>query len=177
MTSAEINSLIEEHGAVLYRFCRRITQTQEDADDLYQDTMLRAIEKSDKIEGARNPRSYLAGIAVKLWAYQKRRKSRRERIAPTQEINEEIMQDAAGLSQKTPETVCLLQERDKLVRYAVEQLPDHLRMPICLYYTAELSVQEIAEATGVPAGTVKSRLYKARQAIKAVMEENDYDKS
>lgn len=177
MTNAEVNRLIEEYGAAVYRFCRSITHTKEDADDLYQDTMLRAIEKSGKIEAAYNPKSYLIGIAVKLWANRKRRETRREKIAPTQELNEEVMQAAAGTVQATPEQVTLEQERSRLVRAAVEQLPDHMRVPVYMYYTAEMSVQEIAKATRVPAGTVKSRLYKARQRIKAVLEENDYDKS
>lgn len=177
MTSTEINHFINEYGTAVYRFCRSIARTREDADDLYQDTMLRAIEKSGRIEAANNPRSYLIGIAAKLWAYQRRRETRRERIAPTQEMNEEIMQSAGSASQKTPELITLELERNELVRRAVAQLPDNMRIPVYMYYTAEMSVKEIAKATGVPSGTVKSRLYKARQAVRAIMEENDYDKS
>lgn len=169
--------MIEEYGTSVYRFCRKITFSREDADDLYQETMLRAIEKSKRIEGAENPKSYLIGIAAKLWAYQKRREARRRRIAPVQELNEELMQDVSGEVWQIPEMITLRQERDLLVQRAVEQLPDSLRVAVYMYYTAELSVQDIAKATQTPAGTVKSRLFKARKMIKAVMEENDYDRS
>lgn len=177
MTTSEVNQLIEDHGVSVYRFCRKIAFTREDADDLYQETMLRAIEKSKRIESAENPKSYLIGIAAKMWAYQKRRETRRGKIAPMQEFNEEVLQDVSGAPWQMPEAITLRQERDLLVQRAVKQLPDNLRIVLCMYYTAELSVREIAKATKTPEGTVKSRLYKARRMVKAVMEENDYDKS
>lgn len=169
--------MIEEHGTSVYRFCRKITFSREDADDLYQETMLRAIEKSKRIESAENPGSYLIGMAAKLWAYQKRREARRRRIAPVQELNEELMQNVSGEAWQIPEMITLRQERDLLVQRAVERLPDNLRIIVYMYYTAELPVQEIAKVIQTPAGTVKSRLFKARKMIKAVMEENDYDRS
>lgn len=176
MTISEINRLIEEYGTDVYRFCCRLTGKKEDADDLYQETMLKAIEKSSLIRKAENPKSYLIGMTVKLWSYWKRRESRRQRIAPMQEMNEETMQVSDGNNMKSPETVVLEKELEQQVRQVVEALPERMRTIIYMYYTAELSVQDIAKATGLPNGTVKSRLFRARQMVKDAMEENAYDK-
>lgn len=176
MTISEINRLIEEYGTDVYRFCRRLTGKKETADDLYQETMLRVIEKCSLIRKAENPKSYMIGIAVKLWSYWKRKEARRQHIAPIREMNEETMQRCVENGVETPETAVLLKEQERLVRQAVERLPERMRTVLYMYYTAELSVQDIAQATGIPKGTVKSRLFHARQLVKEAMEEMAYDR-
>lgn len=173
MTTSEINEFIEEYGACVFSFCRRLTVSREDAEDLYQETMLRAIENSKRIESGRNPKSYLMGTAVKLWAYQNRREARRQQIASTRQLCEETEAAAAGCG---PELLVLQWERQDLIQQAVASIPDSLRVVVSLYYTAQLPVKEIGKILGIPQGTVKSRLHKARKMVREIMEEQDYDR-
>lgn len=173
MTTSEMNEFIEEYGACVFSFCRRIAVNREDAEDLYQETMLRAIENSKRIERGNNPKSYLMGIAVKLWAYQKRREARRHNIAPMQTLSDDAEK---GTEDCYPETLVLQKEKQDLVQQAVASIPDQLRAVVSLYYTAELPVKEIGKLLGIPQGTVKSRLHKAREMVREIMEEQNYDR-
>ncbi len=63
------------------------------------------------------------------------------------------------------EDIVIAQEEIHSIRKAVEDLPDKFKIPIILYYTIEMSVSDIASTLKLPAGTVKSRLFKARKLI------------
>ena len=76
----------------------------------------------------------------------------------------------------TPEDHAVLGEEIQIVREAVAGLPEKYRVPIYLYYSADLSVAEIAEVLMVPAGTVKSRMNKAKQLLKKELEALRYDR-
>jgi len=70
----------------------------------------------------------------------------------------------------TPEDVVILRERCAVIRAAADKLNDKLRIPLYMYYTAEMSVEDIATALRIPQGTVKSRLHKARKILKEILE-------
>ena len=63
-----------------------------------------------------------------------------------------------------------------MIQKIVADLPEKFRILIHLYYSADLSIQEIAETLKIPEGTVKSRLNKARQLLKKELEEIGYDR-
>ena len=67
-------------------------------------------------------------------------------------------------------------DEKKMIQKIVADLPEKFRIPIHLYYSADLSIQEIAEILKIPEGTVKSRLNKARQLLKKELEEIGYDR-
>ncbi len=71
----------------------------------------------------------------------------------------------------TPEEILILKERCEAIRTAADKLNDKLRIPLYMYYTADMSVEDIASALKIPQGTVKSRLYKARKTLKNVLED------
>lgn len=86
----------------------------------------------------------------------------------------------ADLLEKTgfgenPEEGMLLKEEKAYVMECVSRLDEKYRLPICLFYSSELSVKEIAKVLKVPEGTVKSRLHKARAIIKEKMEVAGYE--
>ena len=84
------------------------------------------------------------------------------------ELNEE--------SDPSPDT-CISQAVDKkMIQKIVADLPEQCRLPIPVYDSADLSIQEIAETLKIPEGTVKSRLNKARQLLKKELEEIGYDR-
>lgn len=174
MTRQEFIDLLERDGQSVYSFCHMLTGSREEADELYQETMLTATERRRDINCAENPKSYL--IAVSLGIYKNRRKkaTRRQRIAPTGELTEELSAIIADYGE-TPEETFLRHEMLELIRTETQRLPEHLRLPVCLYYTAQLSIEEIAGTMHIPKGTVKSRLHKARVIIRKKMEDYGYE--
>ena len=66
MTIKELEICIEKYGKDIYSFCRQLTMSLQEADDLYQDTFLKAMELIPKIDNDQNPKSYLLSIAVHI---------------------------------------------------------------------------------------------------------------
>lgn len=167
----ELSDLIQQHGKVLYGFCYRLTGNKADTDDLYQETFLKAMELSHKMDKDQNPKSFLISIAIRLRKNQRRKFAWRQRIAPTSEWNEGVgtqHSEAAGV--ETPEEAVLSRERRVMIQNAVNRLNDKLKLPLYMHYTAEMSVDEIAAVLNIPPGTVKSRLHKARKLMKNSLE-------
>ena len=154
--------LTDKYGDSLYKFCRSLTYSKEDADDLFQETFLKVFEQSFKLDDWDNPQNFLFSSAVFIWKSWKRKYARRNRIAPV-EVLDDSTSDIA--SQINIEDDFELKEELQKVRELVDNLPENFKVPIILYYTMELDVSEIAETLKIPAGTVKSRLFKARKII------------
>lgn len=173
MTRQEFKLLIEKEGNSIYSFSYHLTGNREDADDLYQETMLKAMERCSKIDSSKNPKSFLISIAVGNWKNRKKKYANRERIAPTVVIDDlnqmEVKQ--IGLS---PEEEYLSKEIINLVRVETAALKEKYRILLYLHYTAELSVDEISKMIHIPVGTVKSRLHKARTIIGKKLEDYGY---
>lgn len=175
MTMLDIATLAQEEGKAIYSFCYRLTGNREEADDLYQETFLQAVEMIDRLKKENNPKCFLIGIAIRLQKNQKQKTARRIRIAPMVEFSEETTQ-YLNASEGIPEEAFVRQEYLYAVRDIIQNLPEKARVVIYMYYTAELSINEIASTMRIPVGTVKSRLHKARQAVRTYWEESGYEK-
>ena len=151
--------LVDEYGGSVYKFCRSLTYSKEDADDLFQETFLRVFEKPSKINVCENPQSFLFSTAIFIWKSWKRKFARRNRIAPAATLNE-TTEGGDDL-----EAGIIMREEARIVRDLVEALPENLRIPIIMCYTMEMSLANIAATLCIPVGTVKSRLFKARKLI------------
>jgi len=145
----------------VYRYCLNLTFCKEDADDLFQDTYVRAFSVIDKITAFENPQSFLLSIATSLWKSRKRKFARRRRIAPEVDFDEAYIGEAASL-----EDDVIANEEKLIVRELVSELPDKLKVTIVMYYTIEMSISDISETLGLPIGTVKSQLSRGRDIIR-----------
>ncbi len=170
MNIAELGRLVDDVGKPVYGFCHRLAGNRADADDLYQDTFLKAVQLCGAIDPEGNVKGFLIGIAARLWKNGRRKAARRNRIAPQTEITDEDTIEGGW----SPEVMVLARETKDALRNAAEALDLKLRVPLYMYYTADMSVQEIASALKIPQGTVKSRLNKARQKLRGEMEEEYY---
>lgn len=165
MTVSDIGRLAEEHGSAIYNFCLKITDDTYSAEELYQNTFLKALEKRESIDETNNPKAYLCSIAVSLLKSSKRKAARRHGIAPTVTIEE--------VTEKTGtrfEEDILKKEFYGVIKSAVSMLDEKLRLPILLHYVSDMPLSEIATVMNVPEGTVKSRLHTARKLIKEQLE-------
>lgn len=170
MTNKELELCIEEYGKDIYSFCRQLTVSLQEADDLYQDTFLKALELIPKMDNNKNPKSYLLSIAVHIWKNKKRKFAWRKRIADMDPLTDSSIEQTANPLDPSLEETVLKQEEILLVRSAVKQLPERLKLPTCLFYMENLSVAQIAALLNIPIGTVKVRLYQARKLLKKELE-------
>ena len=175
MTREEFEQLVMNTGPDIYSFCLQLARNREEAEELYQETMLAAMERHRKIDTLQNPKSYLLGIAVGLWKNRRRRIARRNRIHPETSLDAQLEEvypadDAQSLEEEIAEA-----ELKRTVRRMAEALPEKYRLVMYLYYSREQRIEEIASALHIPKGTVKSRLHKARSIIRDRMEAEGYE--
>ena len=162
MKQTDIECLIRLHGKKVYNFCLRLCAGTYDADDLYQDTFLKAMEKISYIDENNNPSAYLCAIAFSLYKSKMRKLSRRHAIAPTFPIEGSLTQPQTDSLEDRVTDKELYRE----IRSSVDLLDEKLRICVLLHYINDMSLQEIAKALEIPEGTVKSRLFTARNILK-----------
>lgn len=167
-TELSPEELVDDYSGQIYKFCCRLTYSKEDAEDLFQETFLRAFEQLHKVNSSDNPRSFLFSTAVYLWKSRKRSYARRKRIADKQALDDGIV------NYNDMEDSILAQEDTRIIRELVHSLPVKFKIPVILYYSLEMSLQNVAETLKLPVGTVKSRLHKARKIIKKGLVNNGY---
>lgn len=177
MDITDLNEFVSLHGNAVYGFCHKLAKNRADTDDLYQETFLKAMELCHKIDKNNNPRGFLISIAVRLWRNNRRKYARRNRLAPVEELNENISSSYTSNEKLSPENIAVSKELQHTIQNAADKLNDKLRIPLYMYYTAGMSNEDIAAALKIPQGTVKSRLYKARKILKNTLEEAEiYEK-
>lgn len=165
MNITELEKCIETYGNDIYAFCMHLAYSQQEAEELYQDTFLKAMELLGSIEAGNNPKSYLLSITIRLWKNQKRKYAWRKRIAGFSSLEEET-KETELLSGYSLEEEVLKKEQIRQLRQAVKKLDYKYRIPVYLYYMEEMPIDSIAKILKLPKGTIKSRLYKAREILK-----------
>lgn len=174
MELEDIEKIISEYGDVIYKFCIKLTQSKEDGEDLYQQTFLKAVEIKHRLDKSNNLKSFLVSVAVKTWKNSVRKNNRRKLIAPSVNIDEYELMDVKDTKTNTEENI-IKKETEQEVNLVVSKLEDKFKLPIIMYYTAEMSLDEIAKSLKIPKGTVKSRLHKGRKIIKEELEAMGYE--
>ena len=170
---ATVEALARDHGARVYGFCRQLTPTRCDADDVYQQAFLRLMDMPETLRADGNPAGFIMAVAARVWHDEQRKRSRRERIAPTVDVDDPLAGCEAVAPGRVEDNVEAEQAR-RDVRRAVRRLPDKMRVPVLLFYVGGLSVEDVARALGVPRGTVKSRLNRARGLLRSELEAMGY---
>ncbi len=169
MSHEELETCIRENGKAVYSFCCQLTRSRQEADDLYQDTFLKMVELSERLDIKRNLKSYLLSVAVNLWRNRKRKYAVRQKITgPMQSMEEMELELPTG--EELPEEQIISEEERRMIRRAVSRLPEKYRLPVLLFYMEELKLSEISGVLRLPEGTVKSRLFKAKKLLKKELE-------
>jgi len=150
-----MNAWVATYTDDLFRFLRQLTRQRETAEDLTQQTFVRALKGLPRFVGACSMRTWLHRIAYR--EYLSWRKKHRL-LAP--------LTPWMRAPQKDIESV---DEADRLMR-ALDQLPSALREAFLMFEVQDLGIEEIALITQAPVGTVKSRLHHARQKLRTVLE-------
>ncbi|MCS7185943.1 MAG: sigma-70 family RNA polymerase sigma factor [Armatimonadota bacterium] len=173
--------LVRRYQSKVYNLALRYTNDSETAMDIAQDAFVRAWQMLPKFRGEANFYTWLYRIAMNLCIDRHRRALvrgepqkmsledlvvERQRFEDSEE-EADLWWEEADVGE--PEAEILRQEMRKKVWDAVQQLPPILKQVILLREYEGLSLQEIAKITGTNVGTVKSRLYQARQHLKKLL--------
>ncbi|CAN5630278.1 sigma-70 family RNA polymerase sigma factor [soil metagenome] len=167
--------LVRRHKDRLYAMLLRMTGCAEDAQDRLQDAFLLAFEKLDRFEGESSFYTWLYRIAVNVALSHRRKRRGPIRLSEVRpDGRPELSRDA---EQSDPSLPLQRAERDALIQSALNALaPDH-RAVVVLKEFDGLRYEEVAAILGVPVGTVRSRLHRARQELRerlrGVVEEAD----
>ena len=88
MTYEDLHDVVLLHGKSIYSFCRHLTENAADADDLYQETFLKAAELCHKINKSQNPRAFLIRISAGIWRNSLRKEAGRRKILPFSSLSD-----------------------------------------------------------------------------------------
>ena len=149
----------------LYNFARWLTADTSEAEDLVQETYAKAL---------RGFSSFRAGTNFRAWMYRILRNSflsTRTGLKTAVAFDEKDPELAPLAESSTPESLLLEQANRQVVQQALGALPVHFREVLLLCEVEEMSYQEIAETLSIPVGTVMSRLFRARKALRGLLEQ------
>jgi RNA polymerase sigma-70 factor (ECF subfamily) len=150
------------HLDALYAFALKLSQARDDADDLVSETVVRALEKWRQYEPGTNLRAWLFTILYHAFVSRKRRIEKRE-VHPSENREGWSAFDVVG--ENDPEGKFFDSFIDEEISAAIDALPEEYREAVLLSDVHDMRYAEIAEILGVPEGTVKSRLFRARRIL------------
>ena len=174
MDAREIEKCIDAFGTDIYRFCLKLCADQADAEDLYQQTFLKALRTEWTLDWEKNPKALFFSLAHNLWKSDRRKQARRNIIAPCGKFDDEA--EAILYSEENIEEGYLQKELIAEVRQIIQTLPEKFQVPLILFYLSDCPIEQIAAIIKKPPGTVKSRLFKGRILIKKRLEDAGYER-
>ena len=152
-----LDRLVDLHHSAIFRFLNQLTRHQHDAEDLTQQTLVRAIVGAHKFDGRASFRAWLLGIAFHEFT---RYRSRRVWLPMLKEF---------AASSSAIDSV----DDSESIRLALSKLAPAARAIFLLHHVEELPVGEIAQTLNIPEGTVKSRLHTARAQLRTYLESGE----
>lgn len=157
-----------QYAPQLYNAALRMTRNRADAEDLVQETYLRAYRSYATFEEGTNLRAWLFRILTNTFINAYRAKQRRPQETDLGDMEDLYLYRRIG--QVNPASVSAEDQlldlfTDDEVKAALEELPEAFRLPVLLADVEEFSYKEIAEMLDIPIGTVMSRLHRGRKAM------------
>jgi RNA polymerase sigma-70 factor, ECF subfamily len=155
------------HLDALHRTALRMTRNENEAEDLVQETFLKAYRFWDKFEEGSNCRAWLFKIMTNIFINNYRAKSRTPQAVDLQDVDDDFLfgQLSALGPSENPEQHFFAKVFDDDVKKAIEELPEDFRLVVVLSFLDGFSYEEIAEIAGLQIGTVKSRLHRGRKLL------------
>lgn len=162
-----VATLFREHAPMIHAIGVRLSGSPSEADEIVQDTFLQAYRRWETFDGRSKPSTWLYTIAVRAWRRRHRGPLGRDRRMPSLEqvmpfhdpVSADLAEGQPLARVEHAETVARMQE-------ALASLPEAFRVPLLLKDLLELSVEETGRVLGVKPETIKTRLHRARLALR-----------
>jgi RNA polymerase sigma-70 factor (ECF subfamily) len=169
-----LEALMSRYGSRVYRLAYGITRSSGDAEEVVQDVFLQVVQKGAGFEGRAALSSWIYRITTNV-SLNKRRGKRRELETSLDELLPRYRADGHREGDRgylltdwsgTPERELLAGESRRILEDAIDRLPDHYRAVLVLKDVEELSNDEVAQIVGDTVAAVKTRLHRARMALR-----------
>jgi RNA polymerase sigma-70 factor (ECF subfamily) len=151
----------------LYNFAHWLAQNREEAEDLVQETYVKALKAFSSFQQGTNFRAWMYRILRNTFLTSRTGLSATKTVALDEDENAPVNLKTGT----TPETILIERSNQELVQAAIAELPVNFREILLLCEVEEMSYQEIAGTLSIPMGTVMSRLSRARGALRDLLRE------
>jgi RNA polymerase sigma-70 factor (ECF subfamily) len=145
----------------------RLTRSKEEAEDLAMEAMVRAYEAFERFDGS-NFKAWMLRIVTNLYINRYRQKQRGPQLGS---LDEEGAMEPVGHEEEIPDRILFDNMVGSEVERALAQVPEDFRTAVILSDIEEMSYQDIADATNVPIGTVRSRIARGRSILRKLLSE------
>jgi len=152
----------------LYNFAHWLTGNREEAEELVQETYLKALKGFSGFQQGTNFRAWIFRILRNTFLTS-RSGLKAMQTVPFDVADEETA--AAAVNEQTPESILLGRASQEAIQAALEQLPVIFREVVLLCDVEDMSYDEISQTIGIPVGTVMSRLHRARRSLRQLLQE------
>jgi len=149
----------------LFATAMRLTRNRADAEDLVQDTFVKAFRFSGQFKRGTNLRAWLYTILHNTWRNQRRDASRDAVEVDSEQVEQAATVATGSEAFETPERILMRSTLDADLQAALDDLPDAFRQAVWLRDVEEFTYAEIAEMLSVPIGTVMSRISRGRRLL------------
>ena len=168
---AALNNLMERHAERLFHYLVRSLQGEADATDVVQETFVRVYQNRVKFDPQQKFSTWLYAIASNLVRDRYRWRSRHQQVSldADNEQTEFSLKDTLQASEPLPDQTVQAEERADEVRNAVAALPEELKQPLILTLYQDLPQAEIATILKCSVKAVETRIYRARQQLRAAL--------
>jgi len=169
--TSKFESAVLEHLDAAHNLARWLLRNDQDAQDVVQESCMKALRAFDSLRGGDFRSWFLTIVRNTSFTWMRRnRDSQKSSTVQSLDVGAEI---AADYEVYDPQTIAIRAANVDLVRRAIDALPDVLRETLVLREMEGLSYKEIGKITGIPIGTVMSRLARGRMQLQALLVEMD----
>ncbi len=166
------DQLMEMYHDAVFNIILRMVRNRQEAEDLTQETFIKAYNSINSFNEEYAFSTWLFKIASNhcIDFFRKRKLVTYSMDEPVKYKDDEIAHEYAD-NEPTVDKEMVASEKSKMIRQAIEKLPDKYRMAIILRHHEEKSYEEIAEILNLPLGTVKARIFRAREMLKKILKD------
>lgn len=167
--SAAFEALLAPQLDALYRTARRMTRNADDAEDLVQDTAVRAFRAFGQFEPGTNFRAWIFRVLTTTFINRQRSLGRHPVVETLDVDHAAGVYDHIADDAPTPEAAVLDRMSVEDIVRAMDSLPPDFAAVVQMADVEEMDYQEVADALGIPVGTVRSRLHRGRRLLRAAL--------
>lgn len=162
------NELVKKYEKQVYNFAYRLTGNYDDANDVAQEAFLRVYNAIGSFRGDASFTTWLFRITTNVFLDDRKRARAHPHTSLDEQLEFEESSVARQIEDASPSPTAITEEKERaqILEDAIQSLPEYQRAMVVLYHSQQKSYEEIAEVMELPIGTVKSRLNRARLALK-----------